>query len=185
MSLKPKTATLLQLIPFFAPYKKKVFVAGIALLVTALMVLFFGKALKYLIDYGFVRQDHNFLNIVLLIFFVAVILLSIAGYLRSFMINSVAERVIADLRNKVYRHIIQVSAQYFEIHKTGDVISRLTVDTVVLYNIISTTISFFLRNLILFQEKSHQNKDFFTKKLSKWLFHEKDIKVTNLSRGSH
>ena len=114
------------------------------------MVLFFGEALKYLIDYGFAKKDQKFLNIILISFFIAVIILAIAGYFRSYIVNSVAEKVIANLRSKIYNHIINVSAQYFEIHKTGDVISRLTVDTVVLYNIISSNISFFLRNLILF-----------------------------------
>jgi len=150
MKKKARIANLSQLLPFFFPYKRKIFFAGLALFVTALTILFFGEALKYLIDYGFAKKDKQFLNMILLAFFTAVILMAISGYFRSSIINSVAEKVIADLRKKVYSHIINVSAQYFEIHKTGDVISRLTVDTVVLYSIISTTISFFLRNLILF-----------------------------------
>lgn len=150
MKKQSNISDLFLLLPFFAPYKRKIIIAGFALLVTALTILFFGEVLKSLIDYGFVKKDQNFLNTVLAIFTIAVIMMALAGYFRSFMINSVAERVIADLRNKVYKHIINVSAQYFEIHKTGDVISRLTVDSIVLYSIISTTISFFLRNLILF-----------------------------------
>ncbi len=150
MKPKNKLSNLKSLLPFFIPYKKEVFYAAIALAVTALMVLFFGEALKYLIDYGFAKKDQKFLNLILISFFIAVIILAIAGYFRSYIVNSVAEKVIANLRSKIYNHIINVSAQYFEIHKTGDVISRLTVDTVVLYNIISSNISFFLRNLILF-----------------------------------
>ncbi|MDA9573618.1 ABC transporter ATP-binding protein/permease [Rickettsiales bacterium] len=150
MKPKKKLSNLQSLLPFFTPYKKEIFYAAIALAVTALMVLFFGEALKYLIDYGFAKKDQKFLNIILISFFIAVIILAIAGYFRSYIVNSVAEKVIANLRSKIYNHIINVSAQYFEIHKTGDVISRLTVDTVVLYNIISSNISFFLRNLILF-----------------------------------
>lgn len=150
MKPKNKLSNLKSLLPFFIPHKREVFYAAIALAVTALMVLFFGEALKYLIDYGFAKKDQKFLNIILISFFVAVIILAIAGYFRSYIVNSVAEKVIATLRSKIYNHIINVSAQYFEIHKTGDVISRLTVDTVVLYNIISSNISFFLRNLILF-----------------------------------
>lgn len=150
MKPKNKLSNLKSLLPFFTPYKKEIFYAAIALAVTALMVLFFGEALKYLIDYGFAKKDQKFLNIILISFFIAVIILAIAGYFRSYIVNSVAEKVIANLRSKIYNHIINVSAQYFEIHKTGDVISRLTVDTIVLYNIISSNISFFLRNLILF-----------------------------------
>lgn len=141
---------LFSLIPFFKPYKREIFFAFLALLVTTIMVLVFGKAIKYLIDFGFVAQNQNFLNLSLLGFFVAVLVMALAGYYRSSLINAVAEKVIADLRKKIYNHIIRVSAEFFELTKTGDVISRLTVDTVVLYNVIGSTISFFFRNSLLF-----------------------------------
>lgn len=145
-----KIIKLFALIPYFKPYKIELFFALISLLITALMVLFFGKAIKYLIDYGFAKNDHLSLYLVIIIFIVAVAIMAIAGYYRSSLINSASEKVIADLRKKVYDHIIRVSAEFFEITKTGDVISRLTVDTAVLYNIFSNTISFFLRNILLF-----------------------------------
>jgi ATP-binding cassette subfamily B protein len=141
---------LFALLPFFKPYKHEVFFALIALFVTALMILFFGKIIKYMIDLGFVGQNKYFLSLVLLSFMAAVFIMALAGYYRSSLINSVSEKVIADLRKKVYDHIIRVSAEFFEITKTSDVISRLTVDTVVLYNIMSSTVSFFLRNLLFF-----------------------------------
>lgn len=138
------------LIPFFRPYKKEVFLALFALLITALMVLFFGKAIKYLIDFGFTKKDQFSLNLIILIFILAVAIMAIAGYYRSYLINSASEKVIADLRKKIYQHIIGVSPEFFEITKAGDVVSRLLLDTNVLYNIFSNTISFFLRNSILF-----------------------------------
>lgn len=141
---------LFALLPFFKPYKREVFFATLALFVTALMILFFGKAIKYMIDFGFVQQSQHFLNLSLLAFVIAVVIMAVAGYYRSSLINAVAEKVIADLRKKVYDHIIRVSAEFFEITKTGDVISRLTVDTALLYTTISSTISFFLRNSLFF-----------------------------------
>ena len=141
---------LFALLPFFKPYKRQVILALTALFVTALMILFFGKVVKYMIDFGFSQQNHLFLNLVLLTFILAVFIMAVAGYYRSSLINSVAEKVIADLRKKVYNHIIHVSAEFFELTKSGDVISRLTVDTAVLYNVISNTISFLLRNSLFF-----------------------------------
>ena len=138
------------LIPYFKPYKREVFFAVLALLITALMILFFGKAIKYLIDFGFAQRDQFSLNLILVIFVLAVAIMSVAGYYRSYLINSASEKVIADLRKKIYDHVIRVSAEFFEITKTGDVVSRLSVDTAVLYNVLSNTISFLLRNLILF-----------------------------------
>ena len=106
------------LIPYFKPYKIELFFALISLLITALMVLFFGKAIKYLIDYGFAKNDHLSLYLVIIIFIVAVAIMAIAGYYRSSLINSASEKVIADLRKKVYDHIIRVSAEFFEITKS-------------------------------------------------------------------
>lgn len=139
-----------ELIPYFKPYKKEVAFALLALLVTALMVLLFGKGIKYLIDLGFAPQDNIAMTLVLVLFIIAIGIMSIAGYYRSYLINSASEKVIADLRKKIYNHIINVSAEFFEITKAGDVVARLTVDTTIIYNVFSNTISFLLRNLILF-----------------------------------
>jgi ATP-binding cassette subfamily B protein len=141
---------LFALLPFFKPYRREVFFALLSLLITALMVLCFGKAIKFFIDFGFVEKNHHNLAIALLAFIAAVLIMAIAGYFRSFLINEVAEKVIADLRKKTYQHIIRVSAEFFEITKSGDIVSRLTADTIVLQNVISNTISFFLRNSLLF-----------------------------------
>lgn len=149
-SKKSSAKILLKLIPFFYPYKKQVLLAVMSLLITAFMVLFFGTAIKYLIDLGFARNDHLSLNVVLIIFVIGISALAVAGYYRSYLINTAAEKVIADLRKKIYNHVIRVSAEFFEITKVGDVVSRLTLDTNILYTMLTNTISFFLRNLILF-----------------------------------
>ena len=109
--MKEKTAKksinirkFLELIPYFKPYKKDVILALVALLVTAMMVLLFGKGIKYLIDFGFVPRDNIALTLVLILFIVAIGIMSIAGYYRSYLINSASEKVIADLRKKIYNH---------------------------------------------------------------------------------
>jgi ABC-type multidrug transport system fused ATPase/permease subunit len=146
---KEKYFGLWSLLPYFLPYRKKVILAVFALFTTAIMVLFFGKAIKYLIDYGFNKADPH-LNLMIIIFVLAVFVLAVAGYYRSFLINSVAENVINDIKQKLYAHILTFSPDFFTNAKTGDIISRLTVDTIVIYSIISNTVSFFLRNLVLF-----------------------------------
>lgn len=141
---------LLGLWPFFRPYLKDIIFAVLALLVTALMILFFGKAIKYLIDEGFAQKDATSLNLVLAAFTGATLLMAVAGYFRSSLINAVAEKAITDLRKKAYNHIIRISAEFFEMFKAGDVISRLTTDSTLLYSIISSSVSFLLRNVLLF-----------------------------------
>jgi ATP-binding cassette subfamily B protein len=146
---KQKSFSMLYLLQYFLPYKKKVVLAILALSVTAFMVLFFGKALKYLIDYGFNHNDPH-LNSMIIIFVLAVFVLAVAGYYRSFLINSIAENIVNDIKQKLYAHILTFSPDFFINTKTGDIISRFTVDITLIYNVISNTISFFLRNLVLF-----------------------------------
>jgi len=145
-----KSNNFKRLAAFFKPYKTEIFFATFALLITTFLILFFGKIIKYLIDEAFAAKDSAALNQTLLIFLGGIIAMAIAGYFRSSLINFVAEKVVADLRKKSYQHIINVAPQFFELHKVGDITSRLTVDTVVLYNVISSNISFALRNFLLF-----------------------------------
>ncbi len=147
---KDSKNSLFLLIPYLKDYKIKIFFVIIALLTTSIMVLFMGKIIKYLIDFGFSANNLQYLNFILLAFAVIVIILAVAGYFRSSLINEVGERVVAKLRQRVYSHIILSSNDFFEQTKIGDIISRLTIDTTLLYNIISNSISFLLRNILLF-----------------------------------
>jgi ATP-binding cassette subfamily B protein len=141
---------ILNLLPFFRPYKQEVFWVMVALLVTAVMVLFFGRVIKYLIDLGFASKNNYLLDATLLSFVCGVLAMAVAGYYRSSLINSIAEKVVADLKKKIYNHIVQISSEFFEVTKAGDLISRLTTDTIPIYNLISESISFSLRNILLF-----------------------------------
>ena len=146
---KNKAFGLWSLLPYFLPYKKRVSLACLALFITSVMILFFGRAIKYLIDYGFDKLNPH-LNLMIIIVVLAVLVLAVAGYYRSFLINSVAENVINDIKQKLYSHILTFSPDFFTNAKTGEIISRLTVDTTLIYSVISNNISFFLRNSVLF-----------------------------------
>ena len=147
---KNKINPLSLLIPYLLPYKKDVILALIALGITSLTILFFGKAVKYIIDVGFVERNQKLLNLIILAFVIAVLIMAVAGFYRSFLINSVSEKMIGDLRKKIYDHLIRVSAEFFESTKTGDVISRLSVDSVAVVNLVSNTLPFLIRNSLLF-----------------------------------
>lgn len=149
-SQKAKIRHLYNLLPYLKPYYLEIIFVVITLLATSGIILFLGKIVKYLIDLGFSSKNIHYLNLVIFGLMFAIIILAITGYFRSFLVNSVGEKVITDLRKDIYSHIIRVSSEFFEISKTGDVISRLTVDTTLLYNIVSSSIAFALRNFLLF-----------------------------------
>lgn len=141
---------LFSLFPYLRPYRLEIFFVIITLVATSGIILFLGKIVKYLIDFGFADRNSAKLDLILCVLVLAIIFLAIAGYFRAFFVNSVGEKVITDLKKDIYAHIIRVSSEFFEISKTGDVISRLTVDTTLLYNIVSNSIAFALRNFLLF-----------------------------------
>lgn len=147
---KAKISHLKNLLPYLKPYALEIFFIIVTLVSTSAIILFLGKIVKYLIDLGFSGHNSSYLNLMLAGLIVAIILLAITGYFRSFLVNSVGEKVITDLRKDIYAHVIRVSPEFFEASKTGDVVSRLTVDTTLLYNIVSSSIAFALRNFLLF-----------------------------------
>jgi ATP-binding cassette subfamily B protein len=152
-SPQPKKAPinhLAELLPYLKPYRLEIIFVVVTLLITSGIILFLGKIVKYIIDFGFSDGGSGHLDIILAGLMGMIIVLAVAGYFRSFLVNSVGEKSITDLRKDIYAHIIRVSVEFFEETKTGDVISRLTVDTTLLYNIVSNSIAFFLRNVLLF-----------------------------------
>jgi ATP-binding cassette subfamily B protein len=134
---------------YFSPYKWGLVGVFLFSCVTASSILWLGKGIEYLIDRGIVDHNSRLLDYSALILILIILVLSVATYLRSFLINSIAEKIIAKLREDVYKNIINISPSYFESGKTSDIISRLTTDTTLLSAIIGSVLSSSLRNLFM------------------------------------
>jgi ATP-binding cassette subfamily B protein len=150
---KGSLATLRGLLPFLAPYKKQFVLAGIALVIAAGATLAIPYAFKQLIDVGFgaagVKSGaHIDLYFVGLFGVACVLAVATAG--RFYMVSWLGERVTADLRSAVYRHVVTQSPEFFETTQTGEVLSRLTTDTTLIQALVGTSISMALRNTLLF-----------------------------------
>lgn len=134
---------------YLAPYKKGLIGVMIALVFTSSSVLGLGRGIQYLIDKGFSGNNPALLDKALLVLLFVTLLLAIATYTRASLINIICEKVVADIRMDVYRHIIKVSPSFFEHTKTSDVLSRLTTDTTLLNGIIASVLSIALRNVLM------------------------------------
>ena len=134
---------------YLLPYKWGLVGALIALIIAASTVLSIGQGLRFLIDDGFGRNDAALLDKALLVLLGVVVLLAIATYARFYLISWVGERVVADIRKKVFDHVIRLDPGFFEITRTGEVLSRLTTDTTLLQVVVGSTVSVALRNIIL------------------------------------
>ncbi|HJV85832.1 MAG TPA: ABC transporter transmembrane domain-containing protein [Noviherbaspirillum sp.] len=149
---KGSLATLKGLLPFLAPYKKEFMLAGIALLVAAGATLAIPYAFKQMIDLGFGTagtKGGKHINLYFLALFGVASVLAIATAARFYMVSWLGERVTADLRNAIYRHVVAQSPQFFETTQTGEVLSRLTTDTTLIQTLVGTSISMGLRNALL------------------------------------
>ncbi len=143
-SLKP----LRMLVPFLRPYKGTMVAALAALLLASISMLALPVALRYLIDNGFIAQDASTVNRYFGWFLLAAILFSVFAALRFYLVTWLGERVVADIRNAVYRRVIFMDPTFFEVTKTGEVLSRLTTDTTLVQSISGVGLSIALRSTI-------------------------------------
>lgn len=147
---KGKISHLGYLLRYMKPYWLATLGAFVALILTSTTVLGIGAALKYLIDAGIAQGNTTLLDTYFWRLIAVVVLLAFTTYCRYFLISWVGERVIADIRNDVYRKLISMHAAYFETTRTGDILSRLTTDTTLLQSVVGSSVSIFLRNSIIF-----------------------------------
>jgi ATP-binding cassette subfamily B protein len=147
-------AALKGLLPFLSPYRRQFFMAGIALVVAAGATLAIPYAFKQMIDLGFgasagARSIRN-VNATFVALFGVAAVLAVATAARFFTVSWLGERVTADIRSAVYRHVVGQSPEFFETTQTGEVLSRLTTDTTLIQAVVGTSISLALRNTLLF-----------------------------------
>jgi ATP-binding cassette subfamily B protein len=140
---------LLDILKFLRPYRWQAVGATLALLVAAGTVLALGPGLKFLIDQGFGQDDPTVLNKAVLALIVVALLLALGTGARFYLVSWIGERVVADMRRAIFGHIIGLSPGFFEVTRTGEVISRLTTDTTLIQTVIGSSVSVALRNSIL------------------------------------
>ena len=146
---KGEIKNLKSLMPYLRPYRLHIFGAVIALIITSSAVLGMGSGLRYLVDEGFGKHDTRLLDHAFWILMGVVVLLAAATYTRFFLVSYVGERFVADIRKDVYRHLIAMHIGFFEVTRTGELLSRMTTDTTLLQTIIGSSASVAVRNLLL------------------------------------
>ena len=137
------------LLGFVAPYRGRIAVAMVALVVAAGCVLALGQGLRHVVDKGFGSADPALLNAALGAVVGVAALLSFATYVRFSLMMTLGERVVTDLRRRVFDHLLGLEPAYFEALRTGEAISRLTNDAQLLQQVIGYGFSMFARNLLM------------------------------------
>lgn len=143
-SLKPLAA----IAPFIRPYRRMLLLAALFLFVAAAAQLALPVAFKRLIDEGMAVRDAATINRYFVLFLSAAVLFGVFAALRFYTISWIGEHVVADIRSAVYQRVIRMDPTFFEITRTGEVLSRLTTDTTLVQTVVSSSLSMSLRSLV-------------------------------------
>ncbi|MEA2988105.1 MAG: ATP-binding cassette, subfamily bacterial [Alphaproteobacteria bacterium] len=145
-----KVKPLLSLLPYVRRYRGRAIAAFCALIVAALATLAVPLAVRRMIDFGFSRESIDLIDSYFTVMMAVAAVLAIASALRYYLVTTLGERIVADLRSDVFEHLTALSVAYFDQAKTGELISRLTADTTQIKAAVGSSISVALRNIVLF-----------------------------------
>jgi ATP-binding cassette, subfamily B, bacterial len=145
-SLRP----LFAMMPFIARYRMRALGALLALLVASLATLAVPIAVRRMIDFGFSEERIGLIDQYFTVLIAVAAVLAAASALRYYLVTTIGERVVADLRATVFDHLTGLSATFFDTARTGELVSRLTADTTQIKTAVGTSVSVALRNLVLF-----------------------------------
>ena len=150
---KASPRSLSGLVPFLRPYRGRIALAVVFLVLAAAATLVFPVALRGLIDGGLAVEDKGTRLLALREHFMALFGVAVALGLfsagRFYVVSWLGERVTADLRNAVYAHVLEQSPEFFETTQTGEVLSRLTTDTTLVQTVVGSSLSLGLRNAVM------------------------------------
>src|SRR5215469_3228823 len=147
---KLKLRPLARLLPYVARYRGRAFAALAALIVAASTTLIVPVAVRRMIDFGFSDRAVQLINSYFAVMIAVVAVLAISSALRYYLVTTLGERIVADLRSDVFAHLTQLSADFFDVSRTGEIVSRLSADTTQIKSAVGASVSIALRNLVLF-----------------------------------
>jgi len=146
LKLKPLT----RLAPYIVGYRGRALAALIALVVAALTTLIVPVAVRRMIDFGFSNKAVQLIDSYFAVMIGVVAVLAISSAMRYYLVTTLGERIVADLRSDVFAHLTQLSSSFFDTARTGEIVSRLTADTTQIKSAVGASVSIALRNLLLF-----------------------------------
>ncbi len=141
---------LLRLLPYIGNYRLQAVYALTALCVASIATLVMPIAVRFVLDHDFDANSIAILNKYFSAILLAVAILALSSALRYYYVTWLGERIVADVREGLFRHLTKLAPSFYEGQKTGEVVSRLTADTTQIRSAFSSTASIALRNGIMF-----------------------------------
>ena len=148
---RPKSrslAPLRGLLPFLVPYRWTILAAVVAMLIAAAATLILPLAGRGLIDHGFNAAQAAAISKYFLAFLAVAAVMGASSALRYYFVTWTGERVVADVRKAVFNNVISLTPSFFEVTRTGEVLSRLTADTTLMQTVIGSSVSVAARSCV-------------------------------------
>src|SRR5512132_4468739 len=145
-----KLRPLLALAPYVARYRGRAALAFVSLTVAAITTLVVPIAVRRMIDFGFSPEGIALINSYFSVMISIVAVLAAASASRFYLVMTIGERIVADLRRDVFAHLVSLSPAFFDSARSGELISRLTADPTQIKSAVGASVSIALRNLMLF-----------------------------------
>ncbi|WP_421999634.1 ABC transporter transmembrane domain-containing protein [Reyranella sp.] len=137
------------LAPYLRPYARRTVLAALSLVVAAGTVLAFGACLRALIDRGFAQGRPDVLNYALASLIAVAVVLAVASGARFYLVSWLGERVVGDLRRDLFAHVVRLGPAWFEIKRSGDIMSRISADAQLIEQMIGSSASVAIRNTLM------------------------------------
>ena len=145
-----KLRPLLALAPYVARYRGRAALALVSLTVAAITTLVVPIAVRRMIDFGFSPEGIALINSYFSVMIAIVAVLAAASASRYYLVMTIGERIVADLRRDVFAHLVSLSPAFFDSARSGELVSRLTADTTQIKSAVGASVSIALRNMMLF-----------------------------------
>lgn len=147
-SVRGRLRPLRGLVPFLSPYRTVIGAALLALLAAAAATLGMPIAVRYVIDTGIGSAQAAAVDRYFIALFVLAAVTACFAALRFYLVSWLGERVVADIRSAVFRHVLEMSPSFFEVTRTGEILSRLTADTTLIQTVVGSSLSIALRSFV-------------------------------------
>jgi ATP-binding cassette subfamily B protein len=146
---RPDFRSLTTFWPYALRQKGRIALALLALLVASVATLVLPLAVRRVIDVGFSGGERQLANSYFVVLIGIVAILALASSARFYLVMTVGERIVADLRAAVFAHLTKLEPAFFDSSRAGDLVSRLTADTTQIKSTFGSTASIALRNGIM------------------------------------
>src|SRR5438128_6916877 len=147
---RAKLRPLLALAPYVARYRGRAVLAFVSLTIAAITTLIVPIAVRRMIDFGFSPEGIALINRYFSVMIAVVAVLAAASASRYYLVMTIGERIVADIRRDVFAHLVSLSPAFFDSARSGELVSRLTADTTQIKSAVGASVSIALRNMMLF-----------------------------------